>query len=65
MQISSVLRAAQHREIMSTTKQHSLEKKKKDDERHKYKNTKIKQTEGCHWYTVMLKINYTPLPLRL
>lgn len=29
MQISSVLRAAQHREIMSTTKQHSLEKKKK------------------------------------
>lgn len=32
-----------------------------DNDRHKYKNTIIKQTEGCHWYTVMHKINYTPL----
>ena len=29
------------------------------------KNTIIKQTKGCHWYTVMLKINYPPLSFKV
>lgn len=52
----------QHREIMkyqATFRTKII--KISDGERYKYKNTIIKQSQGCHWNTVMLKIIFSHL----